>query len=374
MAAEPEPLDDPSMIWDETKVEQVVGDPRYVAGVTMKLEGDYEGAISFFSELLAIHEGEAPPPVHLAPLYFQYGSTILCEKESNAVETQAVAAEPKEDEGSGSSSSSTSPPPAKRARVVKVEDKHEAPRGSGPHSPHSPHSQEDTGGTGGEDLQDPTLAAPGSGEDPRAAEEGGEGEDDGEEEEDDDEELAWKLLDVARDLFQQALSSLKAGLPVDTAKATMHVRSELARTVSRMGDLNMVTGHFGDALVEYEQVLKLREEERDTSVDGICRLVDTNIQVACAYLEHVVQHGETDVVISATSGEQVKVAEASDVRGQMLAYFDRAKSLLQSLVSRLAEERAKISDDEKKSICVMYQLLNDFTVRLSGVSEAQEGD
>ena len=88
--------------WDASAAAELESDPRFEAGVALRKEGQYEDAIAFFAELLKTFDtfdgaaaaaeaageagGKEPPtpppppkvPPYLAPLYFNYGSTLVC--------------------------------------------------------------------------------------------------------------------------------------------------------------------------------------------------------------------------------------------------------------------------------------------------------
>ena len=182
-----------------------------------------------------------------------------------------------------------------------------------------------------------------------------------------DEEVAWQMLDVARTLYQEALEAAKEEEEGESASSSSSssalvasLRKELARVVSRIGDLNMATCRFGDALMEYEQVLKLREAERGNAngsdgsngsgsasgsdapldVGRVCRLADTNMQVAFAYLEHIASTISEDgdegaaVEVATVAGGTLVVCEAAETRNQMHAYRNRAqvRSFVRSFV------------------------------------------
>ena len=93
--------------WDAKKAQELREDPRFEAGVCSRTEGNYEDAIAFFSELLKTFDDETDaeePPLFLAPLYYNYGSTILCILErAQAAEEAAEAAEAAEAQAAASS-------------------------------------------------------------------------------------------------------------------------------------------------------------------------------------------------------------------------------------------------------------------------------
>lgn len=63
-------------VWNELKESSLITDPRFEAGMMSRQEGDYEGSIDFFAELLKTFES-SETPLHLAPLYFNYGSSLV---------------------------------------------------------------------------------------------------------------------------------------------------------------------------------------------------------------------------------------------------------------------------------------------------------
>ena len=305
------------MPYDEVAEAELLDDPRYEAGLALRKEGSYEDAVEFFSELLKSSElperekdEEQQELLHLAPLLYDYGSTLVC-----LVEKQRST----EDEGEE----------GRKAKKAKISDA----CGSNEASSRGP--------------------AEGGGESDEESEE---------EEEDDDVTVAWQCLDSSRSLFEKGLSC--GSLP---AALTCRLRRSLARVVSRIGDLNMATASFGHALVEYEQAIKLREMEgdRDTSVEGICTFSDIHIQVklslfqsscdtsltqttivfqvSLCYLGHIGTHGYIDIVIRNSDEEDTVVAKGEECLAQALAYMEQVKSILSNLVSKLARDRVQCS-------------------------------
>ena len=291
--------------WDEAAEEGLLSDPRYEAATSLRAEGEYEAAIDFFEELLKTFDLASKPPPHLAPLFFDLGSTLVCILEAS--DTQDVtsvgslksaeeclstdnssASTPDESSSSSSSSSSScgssssrrpldtagsdrlSEPPQKRKKVDTVKDSSViagetcAQQGSLEHA-------DECGGETGDDSDD-----------------------DDEIESDDDVQVAWQYLDQARSCYQEVLdagkigndSAFQAGAASSdhvaapfSEKLTERLTRALTRTISRLGDLNLLTQSYADALVEFEQVISLREGLRDSTVAGVCRLVDAYIQV-----------------------------------------------------------------------------------------------
>ena len=103
------------------------------------------------------------------------------------------------------------------------------------------------------------------------------------------------------------------------------------------------------------------------------------MQVAFAYLEHIAANGaDAPVVVQsaqpeengadeANGGGMITVCAAGEATNQMLAYRERAKSMVQQLISRLSRERPVLSQAEKETICVQYQMLDDFNVSLQRI-------
>jgi hypothetical protein len=207
---------------------------------------------------------------------------------------------------------------------------------------------------------------------------------DGEVEDDDDEdEVAWQCLDMARDLYQKALTSSDI-----SSELRKRLNQDLARTISRIGDLNMFQNRFADALIEYELCIKLRGENKDSSVENVCRLADANMQVrkeergqgwcwlslfqllsiaslsisppllffffpslkikcqvAFAYLEHIAVEGEVDVVATSHDGSTLVVTQGKECMQQCLAFRDQAKTMTENLINRLARERVSCNKE-----------------------------
>jgi hypothetical protein len=64
-------------VWNESKESSLISDPRFEAGLMSRQSGDYEASIDFFAELLKSYESSENTPLHLAPLYFNYGSSLV---------------------------------------------------------------------------------------------------------------------------------------------------------------------------------------------------------------------------------------------------------------------------------------------------------
>lgn len=62
--------------WNELKESSLISDPRFEAGLMSRQEGEYDASIDFFAELLKTFESEETP-LHLATLYFNYGSSLV---------------------------------------------------------------------------------------------------------------------------------------------------------------------------------------------------------------------------------------------------------------------------------------------------------
>eukprot|EP00621_Florenciella_sp_RCC1693_P004302 CAMPEP_0182542420 /NCGR_PEP_ID=MMETSP1323-20130603/30114_1 /TAXON_ID=236787 /ORGANISM="Florenciella parvula, Strain RCC1693" /LENGTH=133 /DNA_ID=CAMNT_0024753269 /DNA_START=57 /DNA_END=458 /DNA_ORIENTATION=- len=132
----------------------------------------------------------------------------------------------------------------------------------------------------------------------------------------------------------------------------------------------MTNGNYGDALGEFEQVLRLREEQRDESVSAQCKLADTNLQVAFAYLEHSRSNPGADVLVESTDGTTTRIASASECRPQLEAYHQRAATILKDLIQRLRDQRRPIdnlSDDEKADISDLMHELQRFGQEADGI-------
>lgn len=221
---------------DLTKERELLADPRYEAGLESKKEGRFSDAVEFFSELLASFEDQSES--FLAPLYYAYGSTLVCIVEEDGQD--------EEEEGAGS--------PGETAAGNAREDDSNL----GAEEPEKKKAKEERGAAAAE------SSAPDSA---FAVESTNEGEDSGEEEddEDDDADLAWKLLDAAREMYQAALDRS----PAPDLEIRLH--RDQSRVLSRLGDLNMLTSNYGDALVEFEQVSFVHAEVSMIITQTICR-------------------------------------------------------------------------------------------------------
>eukprot|EP00615_Pteridomonas_danica_P006580 CAMPEP_0114343012 /NCGR_PEP_ID=MMETSP0101-20121206/10263_1 /TAXON_ID=38822 ORGANISM="Pteridomonas danica, Strain PT" /NCGR_SAMPLE_ID=MMETSP0101 /ASSEMBLY_ACC=CAM_ASM_000211 /LENGTH=410 /DNA_ID=CAMNT_0001477473 /DNA_START=184 /DNA_END=1413 /DNA_ORIENTATION=+ len=320
-------------IWDEAKEKLLISDPRFEGGVMCRQSGEYEASIEFFAELLKTFESSSTP-LHLAPLYFNYGSSMVCNIE-NLIEDEDEEKDLAENDQKETPILESSISSRKRSNQEANlnSDEHELSKHEGISAEAAEEEEDDD-----EEEED----------------------DDDEEEGNDEDEVAWQCLDMARELYQKALAH-----PMITNELEKRLKQELARTITRIGDLNMFQNKFADALIEYELSIKLRSENKDPSVENICRLSDSNMQVAFAYLEHLTCHGEgNDVVAEASDGSQIIVAQGKECAQQAIAFRDQAKQLLESLISRLAQEKIDCSKEDKDLICVQYQLLSDFNERM----------
>jgi len=382
-----------SKFWDEEKEKDLVTDPRFEAAIELRKQGQYDDSIEFFSEMLKTFEGEEPP-VFTAALYFQYGSTLVCSIEAdegsqdhNSEQDQKEGTAGKEIENNADKGIAADDTTGKRTIEAEIADNGESSSkkartaaATGESSSSSSSSSADCcnggGNSGGSVVVDDAAEEQSNDDDGSESEGSTEGS---------TETVAWQCLDTARDLYQQALALLEGTAQGEAAAAAAdadaprrcesvlaaRLRSELARTVSRLGDLNMATGCFADALVEYEQVLKFRETAQQqkkqgapSSVADVCQLVDTNMQVAFAYLEHINANGEVNVEVQTTEGENVVVTAAVDCKTQMLAYREQAKKAMETLITRLANEQIKCTREDQDAMCVQIQLLEEFSTRL----------
>ena len=213
------------MPWNEERHQDLLNDPRFEAAIALKKEGNYEAAADFFGELLKSFDAEEEPPQYLAPLYFEYGSTLVCELEK-ANNDMLEETNP-----------SSEGPPLKKTKIAQQ---------SGSSSEFSlaqvPGDEDATQGKEGGEKNGDEEEGEGGGDEDR---DGEEDEDDEEDEEDEDDSvIAWQCLDTARGLYQSAMDAKS------TPELLVQLKRGLARTVNRLGDLNMATSMFGDALVE----------------------------------------------------------------------------------------------------------------------------
>mmetsp|Transcript_28333 Transcript_28333/g.63287 ORF Transcript_28333/g.63287 Transcript_28333/m.63287 type:complete len:344 (-) Transcript_28333:100-1131(-) len=332
------------MPWNEERHQDLLNDPRFEAAIALKKEGNYEAAADFFGELLKSFDAEEEPPQYLAPLYFEYGSTLVCELEK-ANNDMLEETNP-----------SSEGPPLKKTKIAQQ---------SGSPSEFSlaqvPGDEDATQGKEGGETNGDEEEGEGRGDEARGGEED---EDDEEDEEDEDDSvIAWQCLDTARGLYQSAMDAKS------TPELLVQLKRGLARTVNRLGDLNMATSKFGDALVEYEVSLKLREQEQDPSVEAVCRLCDTQIQVALALIEHVADMGEVDIVVTTIEDESVVVVSGEDCINQALAFRDQARAKLEGLLTELARNKTECSVHEKECICFQYTNLDGFVGRCADLSQ-----
>ena len=146
-------------------------------------------------------------------------------------------------------------------------------------------------------------------------------------------------------------------------------------------------------------------QERDESVSGVCKVVDTNMQVAFAYLEHSVanpgEDGEcgggsttihhqhrsiaaphqlpccpliqhtTSVIVEAVDGASTCIARATECRTQLEAYHNRATMLLTNLFSRLQRENRPVDSlpqKDKEDITGVMQEIQRFAQAVDGIA------
>eukprot|EP00613_Pedinella_sp_CCMP2098_P048577 CAMPEP_0171833538 /NCGR_PEP_ID=MMETSP0992-20121227/9940_1 /TAXON_ID=483369 /ORGANISM="non described non described, Strain CCMP2098" /LENGTH=338 /DNA_ID=CAMNT_0012449175 /DNA_START=125 /DNA_END=1139 /DNA_ORIENTATION=+ len=328
-----------SKFWDEEKEKDLVTDPRFEAAIELRKQGQYDDSIEFFSEMLKTFEGEEPP-VFTAALYFQYGSTLVCSIEAdegsqdhNSEQDQKEGTAGKEIENNADKGIAADDTTGKRTIEAEIADNGESSSkkartaaATGESSSSSSSSADccnGGGNSGGSVVVDDAAEEQSNDDDGSESEGSTEGS---------TETVAWQCLDTAA-------------------------------TSTNFGDLNMATGCFADALVEYEQVLKFRETAQQqkkqgapSSVADVCQLVDTNMQVAFAYLEHINANGEVNVEVQTTEGENVVVTAAVDCKTQMLAYREQAKKAMETLITRLANEQIKCTREDQDAMCVQIQL------------------
>ena len=111
-------------MWCELSEKKLVEDPRFEAGVELRQGSDYEAAIEFFSELAATHDpgNAADAPLWLAPLYYEYGSTLVCVVETARAAEESAAGVEGGAEGEAAPALAVSAAAAEAEEAVKNED------------------------------------------------------------------------------------------------------------------------------------------------------------------------------------------------------------------------------------------------------------
>jgi len=179
----------------------------------------------------------------------------------------------------------------------------------------------------------------------------------------DDEDLAWSYLNKAREMYSEAIEKLTT----TEDKLTRRLSKELARVLNRLGDLNMFTKCWGDAVVEYDMSIKIRERDQE-SIECICHVCDSKMQVAFAHLSHLEENGVVEITVETEEGNgRIVIASSDKIVDQMLSYRDSASSAMNGLVSRLAHTGGAPSNDEKEMICVQYELISEFKNRFDAL-------
>lgn len=160
--------------------------------------------------------------------------------------------------------------------------------------------------------------------------------DDGEE----DSDLAWKLLDQARCIYEGAVDD-------ETTKDQdrKRCRSELARCCMQLGLLNADAKQWGDAIVEYISCIEQYEARGPPySLDEDKRLVASLVGAATAYVRAA---DGTDVVV----GDGILVAPADECLDRAATLVGEAEKRLNTLLTAQATEKAEHSKEVKLDIC-----------------------
>eukprot|EP00903_Cladosiphon_okamuranus_P008873 g8495.t1 len=197
------------MAMDTNTVAATLADPQYKAGRKLIDDGRLEEAVNFFSGLLEtrvqVLSGNEMSPA-LAPLYYEYGNSLLYNaEESGAVFGDAI----------------TDAEEKKRAMAI-VEA-----RINGNPAP----SAVAAGGAGG-------AAAGGQ-------DESGQQAPSPDQEAEEDLEIAWENLEMARRIYSDL-------------ELTEEIRKAIAKVHLRLGDLNMVNGMYNEAADEFDKCLTHR--------------------------------------------------------------------------------------------------------------------
>eukprot|EP00752_Nemacystus_decipiens_P004910 g4469.t1 len=200
------------MATDTNSVAATLADPQYKAGRKLIDDGRLEEAVNFFSGLLEtrvqVLSGNEMSPA-LAPLYYEYGNSLLYNaEESGAVFGDAI----------------TDAEEKKRAMaIVEARIKGEA----------APAAAEGGRAGGG--------GAAGGAEDEAGQQQAPSPDQEAEE----DLEIAWENLEMARRIYSDL-------------ELTEEIRTAIAKVHLRLGDLNMVNGMYNEAADEFDKCLTHR--------------------------------------------------------------------------------------------------------------------
>ncbi|CAM9109348.1 unnamed protein product [Pylaiella littoralis] len=224
---------------DKNTVAATLADPQYKAGRKLIDDGRLEEAVNFFSGLLEtkvqVLSGNEMCPA-LAPLYYEYGNSLLYNaEESGAVFGDAI----------------TDAEEKKRAMaIVEARIKGQAEAAAAAAESEGVEGGDGGGATAAAEAAAAAAAGAGAGGGKDGKGETGEPAPTPDQEAEEDLEIAWENLEMARRIYSEL-------------ELTEEIRTAIAKASPffvhlRLGDLNMVNGMYNEAADEFDKCLAHR--------------------------------------------------------------------------------------------------------------------
>ena len=295
-------------------------DAAYAKGVAAIKSGAMDEAIELLAKALelktAVHGEEA---VACAPAYYKYGCALFykAQDENTVFGKQAQAQADAKDEA------------AKKAAAGSEEDAEDV--------------EEEEGG------EDPDAAAAAAGEAPDSSDGAAAGgEEEEEEEEEDDMELAWKLIENARLIYEE-----DGEHPI-----------ELANCFETLGEINTEHSNFKEALEDLERCLAILEmelEEDDRRIAGVLCSMSVAHQMldeydkalkgctraigVCASRVKRLKSSDENAVAAVAASWPANAPPPEDPLAAAKAELEQIEAVLGDLTAREEELKGLVSED-----------------------------